>query len=255
MTYLEALEPELITNTAIPSVPGITSNHLSKGVYGAYANLVNADFHSFNFKSDNEDIDIIELHNVQPTIIEDSEQILVEEHIDATEITTEINATTEAEAPMEFEASESLLTIDNHPSNPPLGVDLPIYVVKKQGKSKKKKKLNKKSKATKFILNPVEERKEGFVDWLFHFKPIDGGNTAKLLKNKKKKISKVEEEIERSVQRGEDIVSENLAILYEKQKHYDLAIEMFQKLNLKYPEKSSYFAAKIIELKSKIKHD
>ncbi len=45
-------------------------------------------------------------------------------------------------------------------------------------------------------------------------------------------------------------VSENLAMIYEKQGKIQRAIEIYEKLILKYPEKSSYFADRIEKLKS-----
>lgn len=53
-----------------------------------------------------------------------------------------------------------------------------------------------------------------------------------------------------SITDNEDFVSETLAVIYIKQGYYPKAIRVFEKLSLKFPEKSTYFAARIKELES-----
>ncbi|WP_439183942.1 tetratricopeptide repeat protein [Carboxylicivirga taeanensis] len=50
------------------------------------------------------------------------------------------------------------------------------------------------------------------------------------------------------VDNGDDLLSETLANIYIRQKHYDKAIGIYEKLRLKYPEKNVYFARRIDDL-------
>ncbi|RMG87576.1 MAG: hypothetical protein D6714_02095 [Bacteroidetes bacterium] len=56
-----------------------------------------------------------------------------------------------------------------------------------------------------------------------------------------------------SVREDDDIVSELLARILERQGHLQKAIDMYERLSLENPEKSSFFAAKIEELRSRLK--
>lgn len=57
----------------------------------------------------------------------------------------------------------------------------------------------------------------------------------------------------RSVEEDEDLISETLARINENQGNYRKAIRMYEKLSLRMPEKSTYFATRIKELKLKLK--
>jgi hypothetical protein len=50
-----------------------------------------------------------------------------------------------------------------------------------------------------------------------------------------------------------EVYTETLALIFEKQKHFNRAIEVYKQLLLKMPEKNRYFATRIAELKNKIK--
>ncbi len=104
---------------------------------------------------------------------------------------------------------------------------------KQKGENKKAKPLSKKSKLNiidEFIQNQpsISRAKSKFYD------PVD-----------KAKESIVEQE---------DIVSETLATIYMDQGYYEKAINMYEKLILKIPEKSSYFAALIKKANKELKN-
>ncbi len=71
------------------------------------------------------------------------------------------------------------------------------------------------------------------------------------VKAKKDKILK--KKIAESVIAKDEIVTETLAKLYAEQGYHKKAIKLYEKLSLKYPEKSSFFAAFIADIKLKIK--
>ena len=58
---------------------------------------------------------------------------------------------------------------------------------------------------------------------------------------------------ELAVTENDDIVTETFANILLAQGRHEKALEAFEKLSLKYPEKSIYFAARISELKTRLK--
>lgn len=57
---------------------------------------------------------------------------------------------------------------------------------------------------------------------------------------------------ESSIRLQEEITTENMAMIYLKQKNYEKALTIYKKLLLKYPEKGDYFAALIKNLETKL---
>lgn len=69
-------------------------------------------------------------------------------------------------------------------------------------------------------------------------KPADNQSTASV-------DQKVTQIVERSVMESEEVASETLAELLVTQEQYDKAIKMYERMQLLFPEKSTYFAEKI----------
>lgn len=55
--------------------------------------------------------------------------------------------------------------------------------------------------------------------------------------------------LEKSTTENDEMITETLAGIYFQQKKLDKALHAYQKLSLKYPEKSTYFASRIKEIK------
>jgi len=86
-----------------------------------------------------------------------------------------------------------------------------------------------------------------FAQWLVSFKVDD---LEKRLKKEAKKEKKrlLEENAKKSVTRSSSTISEPLAEILRIQGHFEEAKKMYGQLMQKFPEKSSYFAAKIDEI-------
>ncbi len=90
---------------------------------------------------------------------------------------------------------------------------------------------------------PKKEKKKG-MDLIDNFLSQD----PKIVPSASKKSKNVDLSEQKDGD-SEDILSETLATIYIKQGHKSKAISIFDKLRLKYPEKSVYFARRISELK------
>ena len=81
--------------------------------------------------------------------------------------------------------------------------------------------------------------------------------TQKSEKKKRKKAKRAKKEalkrvVRESQMESDELASETLAQLLERQGHYEQAIDMYERLSLIYPEKSSFFAGKIETLKQSL---
>ena len=83
-------------------------------------------------------------------------------------------------------------------------------------------------------------------------------NTISCIKKKQKNATNEELSIDelgkKSISEKDEVVTETLAVIYEKQGKLDKAIATYEKLMLKYPEKKSTFANQIDILKNKLEN-
>ena len=112
-----------------------------------------------------------------------------------------------------------------------------------------------------------EEVGHSFSDWMRHF---SGEEIVEERKNPKSDAIKAISDQARSIQKkaefysaskmaklsvieSDDLVTETLAQVYEAQGKYERAIQAYQKLQLKFPEKRVYFAGRIKAVEEKLK--
>jgi hypothetical protein len=121
-----------------------------------------------------------------------------------------------------------------------------LYFESDDVKPKKRHKKSKKNKSDKFGLKEYSGISD-FSKWLLSFKKDD---VEKKIKKEEKAARKkiIEDNARKSVTKSSAIISEPLAEILASQGHLDDAKKMYEQLMHKYPEKSSYFAAKINNL-------
>ncbi len=106
------------------------------------------------------------------------------------------------------------------------------------------------------LVRPEETDLPG-IDIAGERKELKAHKKDKKTKKKKKKDKKqrkkeaLEAFIYKSLDEPEELVSETFAALLAEQGHRDKAIQMYEKLRLRYPEKSSFFASTIEDLKKR----
>ena len=86
-------------------------------------------------------------------------------------------------------------------------------------------------------INDIKQEGEDLIDQFIKENPELEVKEPEKMKEKDISMDSVEEK--------DDFLTEKLANLYEKQGYYKKAIEAFEKLSLKYPKKSDYFAKQI----------
>lgn len=119
-----------------------------------------------------------------------------------------------------------------------------------------------KAKIIDDVLSEYDANLSEFSKWLLNQEleaPEEPKETPKLKKEEKKKKakkkkkkskkSKLQKLIDHSLVEREELVTETYADLVATQGHTAKAIELYERLMLKFPEKSSYFARKIDEIK------
>ena len=95
---------------------------------------------------------------------------------------------------------------------------------------------------TKKIIRSKKQKPDEIINIFLDNKP-------KIKNNTKQSFFNASENAKKSIVENKDIITETLAKVYAKQEHFEKAILAYQKLSLKYPQKSSYFADQIKVIK------
>ena len=94
---------------------------------------------------------------------------------------------------------------------------------------------------TKKIVRSKKQNSDEIINIFLEKKPK--------IKNNKQRFFNASQNAKKSIVENNDIITETLAKVYTKQEHFEKAILAYQKLSLKYPQKSSYFADQIKVIK------
>ena len=94
---------------------------------------------------------------------------------------------------------------------------------------------------TKKIVRSKKQNSDEIINIFLEKKPK--------IKNNKQRFFNASQNAKKSIVENNDIITETLAKVYAKQEHFEKAILAYQKLSLKYPQKSSYFADQIKVIK------
>ena len=73
-------------------------------------------------------------------------------------------------------------------------------------------------------------------------------------KNQSNEALSIDELSKKSISEKDEVVTETLALIFEKQGKIDKAVDTYNKLIAKYPEKKSIFANRIEELNNKLEN-
>ena len=96
------------------------------------------------------------------------------------------------------------------------------------------------------IFDPKRQKKIDLIDKFIETNP-------KIITTKNMPLTPINVEV--SIQENSSLMTETLAKIYLEQKKYQKAIQAYEILILKYPEKSSFFADQIIDIKALQQHN